>query len=204
MSETKAAELRTYTYEELAGHDVYELAHSGWTGEVYWSEDSLYLTDDDDGLPMLLPLFYEEMCIRDRSGTWSVSAAWNRAVATVTALPEYRVALSLFEDGSSADFARDLLAAELDSAAVGESLFFLPVRDLLETAAAFEGVGVEGVTLVEGGFMVWISGGEEAVRQTAERLRQMAAYGEVRLEDDPEDPGITRLYCLTAGAEEEE
>lgn len=59
MSETKAAELRTYTYEELAGHDVYELAHSGWTGEVYWSEDSLYLTDDDDGLPMLLPLFYE-------------------------------------------------------------------------------------------------------------------------------------------------
>ena len=27
MSETKAAELRTYTYEELAGHDVYELAH---------------------------------------------------------------------------------------------------------------------------------------------------------------------------------
>ena len=40
MSETKAAELRTYTYEELAGHDVYELAHSGWTGEVYWSEDS--------------------------------------------------------------------------------------------------------------------------------------------------------------------
>ena len=57
MSETKAAELRTYTYEELA--DVYELAHSGWTGEVYWSEDSLYLTDDDDGLPMLLPLFYE-------------------------------------------------------------------------------------------------------------------------------------------------
>ena len=25
MSETKAAELRTYTYEELAGHDVYEL-----------------------------------------------------------------------------------------------------------------------------------------------------------------------------------
>ena len=78
------------------------------------------------------------------SGTWSVSAAWNRAVATVTALPEYRVALSLFEDGSSADFARDLLAAELDSAAVGESLFFLPVRDLLETAAAFEGVGVEG------------------------------------------------------------
>lgn len=43
------------------------------------------------------------------SGTWSVSAAWNRAVATVTALPEYRVALSLFEDGSSADFARDLL-----------------------------------------------------------------------------------------------
>ena len=102
------------------------------------------------------------------SGTWSVSAAWNRAVATVTALPEYRVALSLFEDGSSADFARDLLAAELDSAAVGESLFFLPVR------------------------------------QTAERLRQMAAYGEVRLEADPEDPGITRLYCLTAGAEEEE
>ncbi|MBS5634405.1 MAG: hypothetical protein KHW56_07245 [Clostridiales bacterium] len=126
------------------------------------------------------------------SGTWSVSAAWNRA------------ALSLFEDGSSADFARDLLEAELDSAAVGESLFFLPVRDLLETAAAFEGVGVEGVTLVEGGFMAWISGGEEAVRQTAERLRQMAAYGEVRLEDDPEDPGITRLYCLTAGAEEEE
>ena len=63
---------------------------------------------------------------------------------------------------------------------------------------------MEGVTLVEGGFMVWISGGEEAVRQTAERLRQMAAYGEVRLEDDPEDPGITRLYCLTAGAEEEE
>ena len=59
MSETKAVELRTYTYEELAGHDVYELAHSGWTGEVYWSEDSLYLTDDDDGLPMLLPLFYE-------------------------------------------------------------------------------------------------------------------------------------------------
>ena len=59
MSETKAAELRTYTYEELAGHDVYELAHSGWTGEAYWSEDSLYLTDDDDGLPMLLPLFYE-------------------------------------------------------------------------------------------------------------------------------------------------
>ena len=52
--------------------------------------------------------------------------------------------------------------------------------------------------------MVCISGGEEAVRQTAERLRQMAAYGEVRLEDDPEDPGITRLYCLTAGAEEEE
>ena len=41
-------------------------------------------------------------------------------------------------------------------------------------------------------------------RQTAERLRQMAAYGEVRLEDDPEDPGITRLHCLTAGAEEEE
>ena len=138
------------------------------------------------------------------SGTWSVSAAWNRAVATVTALPEYRVALSLFEDGSSADFARDLLAAELDSAAVGESLFFLPVRDLLETAAAFEGVGVEGVTLVEGGFMAWISGGEEAVRQTAERLRQMAAYGDVRLEADLEDPGITRLYCLTAGAEEEE
>ena len=59
MSETKAAEPRTYTYEELAGHDVYELAHSGWTGEVYWSKDSLYLTDDDDGLPMLLPLFYE-------------------------------------------------------------------------------------------------------------------------------------------------
>lgn len=58
------------------------------------------------------------------SGTWSVSAAWNRAVATVTALPEYRVALSLFEDGSSADFARDLLAAELDSAARGgESVF---------------------------------------------------------------------------------
>ena len=63
---------------------------------------------------------------------------------------------------------------------------------------------VEGVALVEGGFMAWISGGEEAVRQTAERLRQMAAYGEVRLEADPEDPGITRLYCLTAGAEEEE
>lgn len=137
------------------------------------------------------------------SGVWSVSAAWDRAVAAVTALPEYRVALSLFEDGSSADFARDLLAAELDSAAVGESLFFLPLRDLLKTAAAFEGVKVEGLTLVEGGFMAWISGGEEAVRQTAGQLAQMAAYGEVWLESDPESPGITRLYCLTAGAKEE-
>lgn len=138
------------------------------------------------------------------SGTWSVSAAWNRAVSTVTAMPEYRVALSLFEDGSSADFARDLLAAELDSAAVGESLFFLPVRDLLETAAAFEGVEVEGLTLVEGGFMAWVSGEDEAVEQTAERLRQMAAYGEVRLQADPVYPGSVRLYCLTAGTEEEE
>lgn len=59
MSETAAVEVRTYTYEELTGHDVYELAHSGWTGEVYWSLDSLYLSDDDDGLPMLLPFFYE-------------------------------------------------------------------------------------------------------------------------------------------------
>ena len=59
MSETKTAEVRTYTFAELSAHDVYELAHAGWTGEVYWDEDSLYLTDDDEGLPMLLPFFYE-------------------------------------------------------------------------------------------------------------------------------------------------
>ena len=59
MSETKTAEVRTYTFAELSAHDVYELAHAGWTGEVYWGEDSLYLTDDDEGLPMLLPFFYE-------------------------------------------------------------------------------------------------------------------------------------------------
>ena len=138
------------------------------------------------------------------SGTWSVSAAWNRAVSTVTSMPEYRVALSLFEDGSSADFARNLLEAELDSAAAGESLLLMPARDLLETAAAFEGVGVEGLTLTEGGVVVRVSGEDEAVSQTAERLRQMAAYGEVQLQADPAYPGQTRLYCLTAGAEEEE
>lgn len=138
------------------------------------------------------------------SGIWSVSAAWDRAVSAVTAMPEYRVALGLFGDGSSADFARSLLAAELDSASAGESLFFLPVRDLLETAAAFEGVGVEGISLIEGGFMACVSGENEAVEQTVERLRQMAAYGEVSLKADPVYPGSVRLYCLTAGTEEEE
>ena len=58
MSETAAAEVRTYTFEELTGHDVYEVAHAGWDEETFWSEESLYLTDDDDGLPMLLPFFY--------------------------------------------------------------------------------------------------------------------------------------------------
>ena len=38
MSETAAAEVRTYTYEELAGHDVYEVAHSGWTGAVSYTQ----------------------------------------------------------------------------------------------------------------------------------------------------------------------
>lgn len=138
------------------------------------------------------------------SGNWSVSTAWNRAVAAVTARPEYRVALSLFEDGGSAEFARELLEAELDSAAEGEGLFFLPVRDLLETAAAFDGVRVEEIALTGTGFTARLRGEEAELRQAEERLRRMRVYAAVELEEDPGSPGVTRLTCVEAGAKEEE
>ena len=119
------------------------------------------------------------------AGNWSVETAWNRAVAAVTARPEYRVAMSLTEDGGSGTFVRELLAAEVDSAAVGEPLLFLPVRDLLETAAAFESVTVEGVTLTGGGFLAVLAGEPEQLEETAGQLEQMAAYTAVTLERDP-------------------
>ena len=119
------------------------------------------------------------------AGNWSVEAAWNRAVAAVTARPEYRVAVSLTGDGGSGVFVQELLAAEVDAAAVGEPLFFLPVRDLLETAAAFESVTVEGVTLTEGGFVAVLSGEPEQIEETAGQLEQLAAYGTAALERDP-------------------
>ena len=136
------------------------------------------------------------------SGNWSVSTAWNRAVAAVTARPEYRVALSLFEDGGRAEFARDL--PELDSAAEGKGLFFLPVRDLLETAAAFDGVRVEEIALTGTGFTARLRGEEAELRQAEERLRRMRVYAAVELEGDPGSPGVTRLTCVEAGAKEEE
>lgn len=114
------------------------------------------------------------------------------------------MALSLFEDGGSAEFARELLAAELDSAAEGKGLFFLPVRDLLETAAAFDGVCVEEIALTGTGFTARIRGEEAEIRQAEERLRRMEAYAAVELEAVPEAPGVTRLTCVEAGAKEEE
>ena len=47
------------TLDEVVGGAVYELAHSGWDGSCFWSESSRYLTDDAEGLPVLLPFFYE-------------------------------------------------------------------------------------------------------------------------------------------------
>ena len=76
------------------------------------------------------------------SGNWSVSTAWNRAVAAVTARPEYRVALSLFEDGGSAEFARELLEAVTqvlrESLAAGGTSFDALYVNVLGESGYFE------------------------------------------------------------------
>ena len=88
--------------------------------------------------------------------------------------------------------------------AEGKGLFFLPVRDLLETAAAFDGVRVEEIALTGTGFTARLRGEEAELRQAEERLRRMRVYAAVELEEDPGSPGVTRLTCVEAGAKEEE
>lgn len=78
------------------------------------------------------------------------------------------------------------------------------MRDLLETAAAFDGVRVEEIALTGTGFTARLRGEEAELRQAEERLRRMRVYAAVELEEDPGSPGVTRLTCVEAGAKEEE
>lgn len=50
-------ELRVFTLDKVIGGDTYEIAYAHSYPKQYWSKDSLYFADEEDGIGVLSPYF---------------------------------------------------------------------------------------------------------------------------------------------------
>lgn len=89
--------LQIKTRSQLEGHDVYELACAHAYPAQHWSEDSLYLTDDEQGIVPLLPYLSTVLPAFDPYGPQRVSSTqWQLVYDAYWADPNRDLTLEAF------------------------------------------------------------------------------------------------------------